>query len=138
MNKVVRICFLMLIGGTLLSSVNAMSLQDIRKEEAKMGSLISGLRKTGPQLEALNNVISKLEASCEMIKNGISSIAGGQDRRDAGRALGRLKTDLLFLKAIRAYKENPETGREALMSFGRSDYTYQVLTEEICGDIGEF
>lgn len=127
---IIKINFLILLSGITLHSVNA-GLQEIRNEESKITTEISDLCANNLNPEKLEAIIEKIQTACNFVKKEIVSIKG-LDRTNGSRALGRLKADLAFLKAIFEYIKNScEENKALLDSFANSNYRYSVLLKKL-------
>ncbi len=130
MKTIIKTIFLTLLGSVALNFLNA-GMPEIRSEESKIRTEISGLRGNNLTPEVLEAIIEKIQTVCSVIEKGINSLKG-HDRMAGAQALGRLEADLAFLKAILKYVVNSSTENKTLLdSFAKSSYRYSVLLKKL-------
>ena len=131
MKTIFKTIFLILLGSVALSSLNA-GMPEIRSEESKIRTEISGLRGNNLTPEVLEAIIEKIQTVCSFIEKGINSLKG-HDRMAAAQALGRLETDLTFLKAILGHIIADPSGenKTILASFANSSSRYNMLLKKL-------
>ena len=130
MKTIIKTNFLVLISCFALNPLKA-GIQEIRNEESKIMTEISGLCANNLNPEKLEDIIKKIKGACEFVEQELINIKG-HDRMNAERALGRLEANLAFLKAIHEYTKNSSTKNKPLLdSFANSNYRYSVLLKKL-------